>query len=277
MSDDTVMPEAATAALPAAETPHEHRPSFVFAIGQIHARFRDPGVEQEFNQVVSATDTTGLTTDEVLRDVLARPENRYLARQMQYVLTIQGVDTYDVVPSYSGDYDKLVEALRSVPTALDLDVVVGVRGHAEGSSCTGLVLPVVEFHQLYSFDRRSLFKAIKKPDGMSTKRFRAVADEVLTKILQITENSGGTPADRAANFVACRYAAVYLRTFEAFASDYALTAITVRPAAVGGDEGVMSFTLTYTSRTTDLTERYSVQVSTQYMNPYLLTRLTPSL
>jgi hypothetical protein len=277
MSDDTVTPEAA-APPPAAEKPHEHHHPYVFAIGQIRARFRDPGVEKEFAQVVGATDTDGLTTDEVLREVLARPENRYLARQMQYVLTIQGVDTYDVVPRYSDDYDKLIAAVRPAPTPLDLDVVVGVREPlTTAGTCAGLTLPVLEFHQLYSFDRPSLFKAIEKPDGMPAERFQATADEVLTKILQITENAGATPEDRAANFVACRYEAVYLKTFEAFAGDYALTSIDVRPAAVGGDEGVMSFTVTYTSRATDLTEKYSVLVSTRYMNPYLLTRLGPSL
>ncbi|MGA5899028.1 hypothetical protein [Streptomyces venetus] len=277
MSDDTVTPEAA-APPPVADLPHEHRHPYVFAIGQIRARFRDPGVEKEFAQVVGATDTQGLTADEVLREVLTRPENRYLARQMQYVLAIQGVDTYDVVPRYSEDYDKLVEALRPAPTPLDLDVVVGVRDpHAAADSCAGLALPVLEFHQLYSFSRPSLFDAIEKPDGMSAERFRATADEVLTKILQITENAGATPEDRAANFVACRYEAVYLKTLEAFADDYALTSIEVRPAAVGGDQGVMNFTVTYTSRTTDLTEKYSVLVSTRYMNPYLLTHLGPSL
>jgi hypothetical protein len=278
MSDDTVTPEAAVPS-PAAAMPQEHHHPYVYAIGRIRALFRDPGVEKEFTQVVGATDTRGLTTNEVLREVLARPENRYLARQMQYVLTIQGVDTYDVVPGYPEDYDKLIEAVRPAPTPLDLDVVVGVRGPvAAAGSCAGLTLPVLEFHQLYSFDRPSLFKAIKKPEGMSAKRFRATADEVLTKILQITENAGATPEDRAANFVACRYEAVYLKTFEALADDYALTSIKVRPAAVGGDQGVMSFTVTYTSRTAaDLTEKYSVLVSTRYMNPYLLTHLGPSL
>ncbi|MFF8652654.1 cyanobactin maturation protease PatG family protein [Streptomyces huasconensis] len=276
MSDDTGTPEAA--ATPVAVTPHAHHHPYAFAIGQIRARFRDPGVEKEFTQVMGATDTKGLTTDEVLREVLARPENRYLARQMQYVLTIQGVDTYDVVPRYSDDYDKLISAVRPAPTPLDLDVVVGVRGPlATADSCNGFALPVLEFHQLYSFDRPTLFKAIQKPSGMSAARFRATADEVLTKILQITENAGATPEDRAANFVACRYEAVYLKTFEAFAGDYALTSIDVRPAAVGGDQDVMSFTVSYTSRTTDLTEKNSVLVATRYMNPYLLTRLGPSL
>ncbi|WP_039931926.1 hypothetical protein [Streptomyces viridochromogenes] len=276
MSDDTT-PEAA-APPPVAGTPHEHPLPYVFAIGQIRARFRDPGVEKEFAQMVGATDTQGLTTDEVLREVLARPENRYLARQMQYVLTIQGVDTYDVVPHYAEDYTKLIEAVRPAPTPLDLDVVVGVRDPlGAAGSCGGIALPVLEFYQAYSFDRPSLYNAIEKPDGMPAERFRATADEVLTKILQITENVGATPEDRAANFVACRYEAVYLKTFEAFADDYALTSIKVRPAAVGGDQGVMNFTVTYTSRTTDLTEKYSVLVSTRYMNPYLLTRLGPSL
>ncbi|MEU3602544.1 hypothetical protein ABZ714_28100 [Streptomyces sp. NPDC006798] len=252
------------------------RDSYVFAVGRIACRFPDPGVEKEFTQVVGGSKTRGKTDDQVLREVVGRPENRYLARQLQFVLIIQGVETYTVVPRFPEDYEKLIDALRPQPSPLDLDVVIGVRVPS-GGSCGGLALPVVEFYQLYSFSRPVLFDAIEKPDGMSAKRFRATADAVLTKILQITENAGATAPDRAANYVACRYEAVYLKTFEAFAADYALTSIEVGPAAVGGDQGVMNFVVSYTGRKTDITERYAVQVATRHMNPYLLTHLGPSL
>ncbi|MFE0423341.1 hypothetical protein [Streptomyces sp. NPDC058953] len=281
MSDEAVIPgdirEAAAPPPEPGEHRHEHRhDAYVFAIGRIGCRFPDPGVEKEFAQIAHGSDTRGRTDDEALRQVIGRPENRYLARQMQFFLDIQGVETYTVVPRFTEDYAKLIGALRPEPSPLDLDVVIGVRGPQATGSCAGS-LPVVEFHQLYSFDRPTLFKAIRKPDGMTAKRFRATADTVLTKILQITENAGATPMDRAANYVACRYEAVYLKTFEAFADDYALTSIDVSPAAVGGDRGVMDFVVSYTSRATDITEKYSVLVATQYMNPYLLNRLGPSL
>ncbi|MEU5159948.1 hypothetical protein AB0G74_10115 [Streptomyces sp. NPDC020875] len=288
MSDEAVLPgdvPEAVAPPPDPEGYQRHpegyeRPdedSYVFALGRIACRFPDPGVHKEFAQVVGGSETGGMTDDQVLREVIGRAENRYLARQMQFVLIIQGVETYTVVPRFPEDYRKLIDALRPQPSPLDLDVVIGVRVPAPTGSCCGPALPVVEFYQLYSFDRPTLVRAIEKPEGMSGKRFRATADAVLTKILQITENAGATGPDRAANFIACRYEAVYHKTFEAFAADYALTSVEVGPAAVGGDQGVMNFVVSYTGRKTGITERYAVQVATRHMNPYLLTRLGPSL
>ncbi|MFE7332695.1 hypothetical protein ACFU8W_49325 [Streptomyces sp. NPDC057565] len=60
-------------------------------MGQIESRIPDLGVEQELAQSLMRTETNGMTDRQVLSDVLSRPENRYLARQMCYVLTIQGL------------------------------------------------------------------------------------------------------------------------------------------------------------------------------------------
>src|SRR5262245_41387678 len=43
-------------------------------------------------------ETAGLTDRQVLHDVLSQRENRYLARQLCYVLTIAGLETYILQP-----------------------------------------------------------------------------------------------------------------------------------------------------------------------------------
>ncbi|MER8236479.1 hypothetical protein ACIRQY_22580 [Streptomyces sp. NPDC101490] len=263
----------------APEEPVRHpQPAFVYAIGQLGCRFPDPGVEKEFAQVAGRTDTRGRTDNEALREVVDRPENRYLARQLLYVFSVRGVETYVARPRFPEDYDKLIDAVRPHPTPLDLDVLIGVRGPLPTpSEYAAGRLPLVEFDQLYSFDRASLVDAVRKPKDMPAKRFRTTADEVLSKLLAVADNAGATHEDRAANYVACRYAAVYVRTFEALAADSALTSIEVRPAVVGGERGVMNFTLSFTRRGTDLTERWSALVNTQFLYPYLMTPLSPSL
>jgi hypothetical protein len=57
-----------------------------------------------------------------------RRENRYLTRQLCWMLTIQGLETYLLVPRDPADIDLLVEAIRPVPTPDDIDVVIGLRG-----------------------------------------------------------------------------------------------------------------------------------------------------
>ena len=99
--------------------------------------------------------------------MLSKPESRYLARQLCWVLTIQGLETYLVQPRDPRDFDRLVEAIRPRPSPLDIDVVIGMRGPiAPPEFCNGLMVPIVVFDQLYSFDRDALIKAIPRPEKM---------------------------------------------------------------------------------------------------------------
>ncbi|MFJ1615191.1 hypothetical protein ACIODT_09800 [Streptomyces sp. NPDC088251] len=270
MSEDDVLVDGG-------REPCDHSP-FVYAIGQIDCRFPNRGIEKEFAQALGRTETRGLTDSQAMREALALPENRYLARQLTYVLSIQGVEAYVLSPRYSEDFDKLIDALRPNPSPLDLDVVIGVRGPIlKPDECNGLPLPEARFEQLYSFDRASLVHAIEKPEGMASEQFEATTEEVLTKILQIAENTGATHESRAANYVACRYAAIYIKTFESFVNDSTLTSIDVHPSPVGETRHVIEFTVSYTDRRTDMTDKFSVLVDTQDMYPFLRNRLAPSL
>jgi hypothetical protein len=78
-----------------------------------------------------------------------KSENRYLARQLCYVLTIEGLDTYIVQPGDPVDLQILIESLRPGPQPGDVDVVVGRRGPiAPPDLCNGLMVPMVEARSL---------------------------------------------------------------------------------------------------------------------------------
>ena len=47
--------------------------------------------------------------------MLSKPENRYLLRQLCFVMTIEGLETYILVPRGPADIGLLVEALRPAP------------------------------------------------------------------------------------------------------------------------------------------------------------------
>lgn len=94
--------------------------------------------------------------------MLYQRENRYLARQLCWVLTVQGLETYLLLPRDPRDFDRLVEAIRPRPSPMDIDVVIGTRGPiAPPDFCNGLMVPIVAFDQIYSFDRDILIKAIR--------------------------------------------------------------------------------------------------------------------
>src|SRR5262249_33282937 len=97
--------------------------SHVHALGQIEARFPDLATEKEFAQASGRTDTSGMTDQQTFHTVLSQRENRYLVRQLCWVLTIQGLDTYLLQPRDPADIDLLVDAIRPRPSPDDVDVV----------------------------------------------------------------------------------------------------------------------------------------------------------
>ena len=211
-------------------------PSFVYALGRIEPRFPRLGVEKEFAQVTGKTNTAGLTDREALYKVLSKPENRYLSRQLCWVLTVEGLETYILHPTCFGDFSLLVEAVRPGPRPTDVDVVIGVRGPlAPPEMCNGLTVPIVVFDQIYSFDIDSLIASIPHPEkGKKEERFEAAAEEVFWRMVQMADNAGATDEHRALNYLVVRYPAIFTKAAEEFARDFSLTAVEARRSPLSG-------------------------------------------
>src|SRR5262249_54980598 len=148
-------------------------------------------------------ETAGLTNHQAFQRVLSQRQNRYLVRQLCWVLSVEGLETYLLAPRDPADLDLLVEALRPTPSPLDVDVVIGTRGPiAPPELCNGLMLPIVVFEQLYSFDRDALIRAIPKPEQVAAEAFASTAAELLDRIMQTADNAGATDEHRALNYLA---------------------------------------------------------------------------
>jgi len=251
-------------------------PSFVYALGRIEARFPRMSVEKEFAQVTGRSETVGLTDRQTLQAVLSKPENRYLVRQMCWVLTIGGLDTYVLVPRDPGDFRFLIEALRPMPSPMDLDVVIGLKGPiAPQEMCNGLMVPIAAFDQVYSFDRDALIKAIPRPEKTAAKDFAPVAEELFDRIMQMTDNAGSTDDHRALNYLAVRYHRVYQAVAEAFARNESLTGVEVRPSPLSGTRKVLEVIFSFTNRNTDVVTRFYVRVDVTEEFPFLVSKLAP--
>lgn len=251
-------------------------PAYIYAIGRIEARFPNLAAEKEFAQAIARTDTAGKTDQQTFHAVLSRPENRYLARQVCWVLSIQGLETYLLLARDAADMFMLIESIRAEPNANDLDVVIGMRGAiAPPALCNGLMVPIVIFDQIYSFDQAALIKAIPKPDQTSAAHFAPSAEEIFNRVIQLTDNAGATDEHRALNYLAMRYPAIYARAFEAFASDFSLSGVDVRSAPLNGTRKLVDVVFAYTNRKTDFTEKVFVRVDVTEEFPFLVKKLTP--
>lgn len=250
--------------------------AYVYALGRIEPRFPSPGVEKEFAQVIGRAPTKGKTDREALKSVLSERENRYLARQLCWVLTLQGLETYLLTPRDPVDLDLLVEAVRGTPRPTDLDVVIGLRGPiAPPEMCNGLMIPVVTFDQIYSFDRDALIKAILKPPKIGAKEFQSAAEELFDRIMQLTDNAGATDGYRALNYLAVRYPAIYAKTAEQFADGASLSAVDVRPSPLSAARRIVDVIFSFTNRATDVVDKFFVRVDVTEEFPFLVTKLSP--
>ncbi len=251
-------------------------PSWIYALGNIEARFPIISVEKEFAQATGREKTAGLTDRQALHAVLSKPENRYLVRQLCWVLTVEGLETYLLRPRDPADIHLLVEAVRPNPSPLDLDVVIGVKGPiAPPEICNGLMVPIVFFDQIYSFDRDALMKSIPKPEKTSAKEFAPAAEELFDRIMQMADNAGATDEHRALTYLCVRYQAIYAKAAECFAQNASLTSVDVQSSTLSGLRKLVDVIFSYTNRNTDVVDKYFVRVDVTDEFPFLVTKMSP--
>ena len=250
--------------------------SFVYAIGRIEPRFPTLAAEKEFAQATGRAETAGLTDRQALHQVLSERQNRYLVRQLCWVLTIEGLDTYILQPRDPADLDLLIEALRAKPSPTDVDVVVGIRGPiAPPEMCNGLMVPIVIFDQVYSFDTDALMKSIPRPEKVTARDFGAVAEELFHRIIQMADNAGATDEHRALNYLAVRYPAVYATAADAIGRNCSLTAIDVRLSPLSGVRRIVEAIFSFTHRQTGVVEKFFCRCDVTEEFPFLVTKMSP--
>jgi PatG C-terminal len=251
--------------------------SYVYALGRVQPRFPSLGLEKEFAQATGRTERAEDLTDRQVVEAVLR-DNLYIARQMCWVMTIEGLDSYILTPRYPDDIELLLDATRPAPRATDIDVVIGVQGPiAPPTACNGLTVPIVVFDQMYSFDVDSLVKALPAPKGVRRDAFEPTAEELFARLIQIADNTGATDADRALNYVAVRYDAVYTLAADMHARDFSLTSVDVRPSPLSSMRTIVDVVFTYTHRQTDVVEKWSARIDVTEEFPFLVAKLSPTI
>lgn len=258
---------------------HAVQPPFVYAIGQVQPRFPSLGIEKEFAQVAGHHPSATSGTDrQVMKETLSDSENRYLARQLCWVFMVGGLETYLLMPRERADYDLLIAAVRARPEPTDLDVVVGILGPLSQPDACGLIVPIVAFDQLYSFDRSSLLEDIPQPDSATEEQLsliEATNAELFDRIMQLSDNAGNTDEHRALNYLAVRYPDIYTQTFIAHEENASLDAVDVHQSRLSGVRKILDVVFSYRNRRSDVVHKYYVRVDVTEEFPFLVTKLSP--
>jgi PatG C-terminal len=201
---------------------------------------------------------------------------QYLARQLCWILSIQGLETYILQPRDPADLDLLISALGPPDPVPWISTVIGVRGPvAPPEFCNGLMIPIVAFDQIYTFSRDALIEAIPRPERIQAEQFGPAARELFDRIMQMTDNAGATDEHRALNYLSVRYPNIYAKAAEDFAGDFSLTAVETRLSPLSVARNIVEVIFAFTHRTTDFTEKSFVRVDVTEEFPFLVTKLSP--
>lgn len=254
-------------------------PSFVYALGRIEPRFPSLSVEKEFAQAVARTGTAGLNDRQTFRATISERHNRYLARSLCWVLVIESLETYILLPRDPMDVDLLIDSYREDPRRDDLDVVIGLRGQiAPPEMCNGLAVPIVVFDQIYSFDRDALVGSIPRPAAIPQKgdaQFRTNAGQLFDHLTQLADNAGATDEHRALNYLTVRYPQIYAMITEMHERNVSFTGVTVAQSALTGVRSIVEVIFSFRDRTTDVVEKHYVRVDVTELHPFLVSKLSP--
>lgn len=276
MSQDIVDKPCGCGAMSENTSQESMRQSYVYSIGRIGFRFPNKSLEKELAQVIGRGNAKELTDHQAIHSILSQRQNRYLVRQLCWVMIVGGIETYILRPSDSSDLDLLIESLRPEPKPTDLDVVIGRKGPlASPQVCNGLMVPIVAIDQIYSFDFESLIKAIPRPEKTPAKQFTATAEELLDRVMQLADNAGATDEHRALNYLAVRYPVLYQNVVECHSKNCSLTAIDVVPSRLSGVRRILDVILSHTNRSTDVVEKHYVRVDVTEEFPYLVSKMSP--
>lgn len=248
----------------------------VYAIGKVEWQFPNDSAEKELAQAIEREKSTGMTDREAMYALLSQRRNRYLVRQLCWILTIKGLATYILMPRNSADYSLLVETVRLDPSPVGLDVVVGLRGPlAPPDLCNGLAIPVVVFDQTHSFDRDSLIRSTPRPEAMSAEEYTSAAEELFDRIVQLAGNAGATDEYRALNYCVVRYPGMYATAVDAYSRNYSLTRVEGQRSKLTGTRKIVKVILCFFNRNTEVEEKYFARVDVTDKFPFLVTEMSP--
>jgi hypothetical protein len=253
---------------------------YVYAIGRIVPRFPSISIEREFQLIASDTDRRGRSDSQVFRDIVSAPENRYLCRKLCWVFLVLGLETFILVPRENHDVQLLLSTFADEHSSEKNDVLIGTKlGIAPEGMCGYLRLPIVVIDNIYSFLRKDFLDAIgpraaSEPDESAKASAQAVA-EVLDRVLQSTDNAGLSAGDRALNFLAIRYPALYQTVAARFNSNFSLAEISTKVSHLGPPREIVEVIFTFRQRQTGFFEQVSIHVDVTEEFPFVVRQITP--
>jgi hypothetical protein len=205
---------------------------------------------------------------------------RYLARQICWILKVEGQAAYYLVLR---DYEDLIDLVNCLehPEGDDLDLFVGTSPLEPVDLCPGLSLPVVTVDQICSFKKERILEwcgsssktAPKKGEKRGQGSADGDGDRLFRMLVRSADNFGDKDKWRALNFLAVHYKPLYEKYSE-LSHSYDLIGIVVIPSRLSRDRRIVDPVISFRERETAIVRKFFVRVDVNYLFPMIITPLS---
>lgn len=245
---------------------------FVYVIGDVRASFPSQSLEQEFRAVANLRPTAPISQIELYR-VLSQAPNIYIARDMCWVLKVDTVDVYLVVPRSFVELSDLIMALQPNATEISHTLVVGTLGPvAPPEFCNGVQLPVTTATQVYHFTNAALIESIREHARQIGKDLpEEVVRNTLIVMQQLGDNTGQTDEFRAINFMTVRSLDIYVIAADLFKEQppFQLSSVSAQNSQLSGARRLVDVIFVFNNTVSNEIRRYFARVDVTGLFPFL--------
>ena len=252
---------------------------YVYAVGKLEARFPSPDIEKEYDQAATAMGVTEiydvLKQSEVVGSLEDKgADNAYLARDMEWVFTINNMDAWQVEPRTLIELGNMVEAIN--PEAKDkYQVLIGTQ---EPLADGGSDLPWVMCNRIFYFDPDAFGDQVaKRASDVGASVDKKTAVDFFDQLLQFVKNPGDSDRNRAINYLALNYVDLYIKKAEMETAGKPFAGLSTQASAMSGGRTLLDAILSFNDRKYGTVEKYycTVDITGQY--PFLSDKLQPYL
>jgi hypothetical protein len=252
---------------------------FIYVLGTVDIRFPDQSISEEL-QFVARKHGIVLEANEQLRTwyarVLREPDARYVARQVCWILKVEGLPAYCLALRDLHDLPDLISCLDN-PDGDDFDLFVGSSSLIPVESCPGVAVPILAVDQLSSFKRADLLKWVKTPSKKKAAGQNAPdPTELFNQLVQSADNLGDTDEWRAVNYLAVNYRPLYERFAEMTlpANGWSLDSIKVAHSRLGREKRIVDPVFAFRHRQSGVVQKYFVRVDVTHLFPVLIHQIS---
>jgi PatG C-terminal len=243
---------------------------YVYVLGTVDVRFPDQSIPAEFQELADAMPNGQQGVNEERRDwcyrilsATPRQYTRYIARQLCWILYVEGQPAYYLILRDMQDFDGLIDCLGE-PKNDDLCLFVGSSPLQVVELCHGIKAPVLTVDQVYRYKKSNILQHFKAKKGGPN------PDELYKELFQSADNFGHTDEWRALNFLAVRYPPLCRWCYNMVQKKYDLKAFPVLTSrlAAWGTKRIVDAIFTFDKRGD--TRKYFVRVDVTHLFPMVV-------